>query len=77
MALSADGNTALIGGGLPTAPGERRGFHALGGDWTQQGSKLTASDETGATRSGISVALSADGNTALIGGSQRRQQCQA
>ena len=34
----------------------------------QQGSKLTATDETGQGVFGDSVALSADGNTALIGG---------
>ena len=34
----------------------------------QQGNKLTPSDETGAGKVGYSVALSADGNTALIGG---------
>ena len=34
----------------------------------QQGSKLTAADEQGEGSFGWSVALSADGNTALIGG---------
>ena len=36
--------------------------------WTQQGPKLTATDAAGKASFGISVALSADGNTALIGG---------
>ena len=65
VALSADGNTALIGG-----PGDDQGsgagwvFIRSGGSWTQQGPKLTG------TRGnfGWSVALSSDGNTALIGG---------
>ena len=43
-------------------------FTRSGSTWTQQGPKLTASDETGAGDFGSSVALSADGNTALIGG---------
>ena len=36
--------------------------------WTQQGPKLTATDESGQGRFGSSVALSGDGTTALIGG---------
>ena len=43
-------------------------FTRSGGTWTQQGSKLTASDESGPGSFGISVALSSDGNTALVGG---------
>jgi hypothetical protein len=43
-------------------------FTRLGATWTQQGSKLTGSSETGTGSFGYSVALSADGNTALIGG---------
>ena len=39
-----------------------------GSTWTQQGAKLTANDESGAAHLGWSVALSNDGNTALIGG---------
>jgi hypothetical protein len=36
--------------------------------WTQQGPKIVATDTVGAARHGLSVALSADGDTALIGG---------
>ena len=125
VALSADGNTALIGGPDDNSGGGRRGcsraraatwtqqgskltgsdetgaggvrrqrravggrehrpdrrlqrrrsdvgaawvFTRSGGIWTQQGAKLTGSDETGAGLLRLSVALSADGNTALIGG---------
>jgi hypothetical protein len=39
-----------------------------GGTWTQQGSKLVGSGATGAAYQGNSVALSADGNTAVLGG---------
>lgn len=65
IALSADGNTALVGG-----PGDGVWvFIRSGGLWTQQGGKLTVSDATGRASLGDSVALSADGNTAIIGGS--------
>ncbi len=69
VALSADGNTALVGGWRDnTEAGAAWVFTRTGESWTQQGSKLTGSGETGAGRFGASVALSDDGNTALIGG---------
>ncbi len=67
-ALSADGNTAVIGG-----PGDGAGVGAVwiftrGGEtWTQQGPKLTGGGESGAGAFGTSVAISSDGNTVLIG----------
>ena len=69
VALSADGNTALIGG-RPTTTASRGGVgvHALGLDLDPAGPKLTATGESGKGEFGSSVALSADGNTALIGG---------
>ncbi|MGD0452191.1 MAG: hypothetical protein ABSB69_01215 [Solirubrobacteraceae bacterium] len=69
VALSADGNTALIG-----APNDDHEvgaawvFTRSGSTWTQQGEKLTGGGEVGEGYFGRSVALSADGNTALIGG---------
>jgi len=69
VALSADGNTAVIGG--PSDNGAVGGawvFTRSGSSWTQQGGKLTGAGESGAGYFGRSVALSADGNTALIGG---------
>ena len=69
VALSADGNTALIGG--PTddgAIGAAWVFTRSGSTWTQQGEKLTGGGEVGEAFFGKNVALSADGNTALIGG---------
>ena len=70
VALSADGNTALVG-----APAESPGdagaawvFTRSGSTWTQQGEKLTPSDESSVGEFGYSVALSQDGNTALITG---------
>jgi hypothetical protein len=69
VALSADGNTALIAGHLDNGGvGAAWVFTRAGGTWSQQGAKLTANDENGSGQFGFSVALSADGNTALIGG---------
>ncbi len=68
-ALSGDGNTALIGG-----PGDNGGIGAVwvftrsGATWTQQGAKLSPSDESGGALFGAAIALSGDGDTALIGG---------
>ena len=70
VALSADGNTALIGG--PSDNGHAGAawvFTRSGGTWSQQGPKLTGSGANGPASRGISVALSADGNRALVGGS--------
>jgi hypothetical protein len=84
VALSADGETALIG-----APGDDNGagaawlFTRSGSTWTQQGLKLTGSEagggvaeceieepgeeEPGECGFGKSVALAGDGATALVG----------
>ncbi len=69
VALSGDGNTALIGGWLDDSwKGAAWVFTRSGSTWTQQGAKLTANDEDGEGMFGTNVTLSADGNTALIGG---------
>ena len=69
VAVSADGNTALIGGSADNNDnGAAWVFTRSGGTWTQQGPKLTPSDQSSPSQFGVSVALSADGNTALIGG---------
>ena len=68
VALSSDGNTALVGGPQDSAGnGATWVFTRSGGKWTQD-EKLTGGGETGSGRFGWSVALSANGNTALIGG---------
>lgn len=67
VALSADGNTALIAGN-PMSDSGAVVFVRSGGLWTQQGTALIGSGESGSAEQGYSVALSADGNTALIGG---------
>ena len=69
VALSGDGNTALIGGGSDNSRvGAAWVFTRSSEEWTQQGSKLTGAEETGKGYFGGSVALSSNGNTALIGG---------
>ncbi|MFL5823018.1 MAG: choice-of-anchor D domain-containing protein [Solirubrobacteraceae bacterium] len=69
VALSSDLSTALVGGpGDNNNVGAAWAFTRSGSTWTQQGPKLTASDAVGSGDFGSSVALSADGNTALIGG---------
>jgi hypothetical protein len=69
VALSSDGNTALIGGpGDNGYIGAAWVFTRSGSTWTQQGAKLTGSGENGGGDFGSAVALSSDGNTALIGG---------
>jgi hypothetical protein len=71
VALSADGNTALVGGfGDSSGAGAAWVWTRNGGVWTQQGNKLVGSGAVGAARQGIAVALSADGNTGLVGGDQ-------
>jgi hypothetical protein len=70
VALSSDGKTALIGGPTDNSTlGAAWVFARSGSTWTQQGEKLTGSGESGPGNFGLSVALSSDGNTALIGAS--------
>jgi hypothetical protein len=69
VALSADGNTAITGGPADSgAIGATWVYTRSNGVWTQQGSKLVGNDAAGPANQGTSVALSADGNTAIVGG---------
>jgi FG-GAP-like repeat/FG-GAP repeat len=69
VALSADGNTAIIGGPNDNFPvGAAWVFTRRNGVWTQQGSKLVGTGGLPQPKQGGSVALSSDGNTAIIGG---------
>jgi hypothetical protein len=71
VALSADGNTAIVGGYQDNGfAGAAWIFTQSGGVWTQQGSKLFGGGAVGAAAQGTSVRLSADGNTAIVGGYQ-------
>src|SRR4051812_7657914 len=69
VAMSGDGNTALVGGPNDDVLGSGAAWVLTRSDgvWTQQGSKLTGSGGFASVGFGRSVALSADGNTALIG----------
>jgi len=80
VALSANGDTALIGGpndrpDSPNPPSSGKGavwvFTRTGTQWTQAGPKITLPHETGEDGFGFLVALSADGRTALIDATNR------
>jgi lipocalin len=69
VALSADGNTAIVGGANDDSGiGAVWVFTRSGDIWTQQGGKLVAADAAGHAHQGYSVSLSNDGNTAIVGG---------
>ncbi len=69
VALSADGDTAIVGGdGDNSDAGAAWVFARSGGVWKQQGKKLVGTGAVGAAEQGVSVALSADGDTAIVGG---------
>ncbi len=72
VALSSDGNTALVGANNKTVVYGGQGavyvFTYSGGSWSQK-QELTASDGAADNYFGVSVALSSDGNTALVGAS--------
>ncbi|MBK9401807.1 MAG: IPT/TIG domain-containing protein [Bacteroidetes bacterium] len=69
VAISADGNTAIVGGKNDNS-GQGAGwiFSRNGRSWSQLGSKLVGTGNTGAANQGISVAMSADGKTCIVGG---------
>jgi hypothetical protein len=78
VALSGDGNTAVVGGpcdnpgngcgnSSPNSVGAAWIFTRSGGTWSQQ-AKLVGTGASGNAQQGLSVALSADGNTAVLGG---------
>jgi Ca2+-binding RTX toxin-like protein len=72
VALSADGRTALVGGlrdqvDANADQGSARVMDWDGAAWVQRGDLLSASTGGGLFGVGSSVALSADGNTALLG----------
>src|SRR5438067_1575871 len=67
VAISADGNTAIVGGPFGAAGGAWV-YTRSGGVWSQQGGKLVGTGAVGGALQGYSVALSADGNTAIVGG---------
>jgi hypothetical protein len=75
VALSGDGNTAILGGpndnasaGNNSGAGAAWVFVQNSGAWSQQGVKLIGTGAVGNAQQGVSVALSTDGNTAIVGG---------
>ena len=70
VALSADGNTLAIGGaGNDNGNGAVWVFTRSGTTWTQQGTYLVGAGALNEAYQGRAVALSADGNTLAVGGS--------
>ena len=70
VAISADGNTALVGGPSESAnTGAVWVWRRSGSSWAQQGANaLVGTPAVGSSMQGISVGLSSDGNTAIVGG---------
>jgi hypothetical protein len=68
VAISADGNTALVGGSGDNATGAVWVFTRSGNIWTQHGSKLVGTGGIGPTNQGASLAISGDGSTFVTGG---------
>jgi hypothetical protein len=69
VAISNDGNTAVIGGPQDsTGVGAVWVFVRTAGTWAQQGAKLVGAGSSGASNIGTSVAISGDGNTIISGG---------
>jgi hypothetical protein len=66
-ALSGDGNMAIVGGPIYDSSGAAWVYARAGGVWSQQ-AKLVGTGAIGDALQGISVSLSADGNTAIVGG---------
>jgi hypothetical protein len=69
VALSADGTTAIEGGPPDNGnTGAAWVFTLSNGVWSPQTTKLVGSNAKGSAQQGTRVALSADGNTAIVGG---------
>ncbi len=68
VALSADGNTALVGGYFDsTARGACWLYKRTGTTWRQVGKKIVNDSSGSKEQFGYTLSLSADGNTAVIG----------
>ena len=71
VALSSDGNTALVGAyGRSSGAGAAYTFTRSGVSWSQQ-QELSASDAASGDHFGFAVTLSGDGSTALVGAYNR------
>jgi uncharacterized protein (TIGR03437 family) len=70
MTISADGSTALLGGVEDDSGiGAAWVYTQTNGSWSQQGKKLVGTGAIGKAFQGSGLALSTDGNIAVIGGS--------
>ncbi len=67
VALSADGNTVLVGAPASAGGGAVWVFTRSGSTWAQQGEKITGAEQSAGSEFGRSVALSAEGDTAVVG----------
>ena len=68
LALSADGSTAIVGAnGDTNSTGAAWIFVRSGNAWIQQGDKLVGTGATAKANQSFSVAISSDGNTAILG----------
>jgi FG-GAP repeat len=69
VSLSGDGDTAIVGGdGDNNNTGAAWVFTRSDGVWTQQGPKLVGTGAIGNAEQGVSVSISGDGDTAIVGG---------
>ena len=70
VSISSNGNTAIVGAMFEDTGGSSAGaayiFTRSGTTWTQQ-VKIQASDKQASDNFGVSVAISDDGNTAIVG----------
>lgn len=70
VGLSGDGNTAILGAPLDdNQAGAAFLFFRNGGVWNRQAKKLKTAENPGPKFQGISVALNADGSSAIVGAS--------
>ena len=69
VAISADSTTVIVGASSDSGGSGAVWVFSRGvSSWGQQGAKLVPSDAVGKPGFGISVAVSADGNTVIVGG---------
>jgi hypothetical protein len=69
VALSSDGNTLIVGGPSDNSnAGAAWVFTRSGSVWTQQAELVGAGAVYNSSEQGYSVGISADGNTAIVGG---------
>ncbi|HVS93328.1 MAG TPA: hypothetical protein VHE59_14920, partial [Mucilaginibacter sp.] len=71
VAISADGNTAIVGGNRDNnGQGAVWVYTWNGSNWIQQGNKLVGTGNVGAAFQGTFASISADGNTIIEIGNQ-------